>query len=90
MRQTLIIILLTFFTFSLSAQTWESVKSSREYLYGEGWGNSIDEADKQALNALISKIAVNVSSTTKSDDKSSVRNGELSHTYQYGTTHNTQ
>ena len=89
MRQTLIIILLAFFTFSLSAQTWESVKNSREYLYGEGWGNSIDEADKQALNALISKIAVNVSSTTKSDDKSSVRNGELNELSEFQSTVNT-
>lgn len=61
----------------MTAQSWESVKSSHEYLYGEGWGNSIAEADKQALNALISKIAVNVSSSSTSNDSSTIRNGNL-------------
>lgn len=45
------------------AQSWEEVKAdSRTYLYGEGIGETLDEADKQALAALISKISIVVSS----------------------------
>ena len=80
---------MTAFTLSLSAQTWESVKQSREYLYGEGWGNSIDEADKQALNALISKIAVNVTSSSASKDRSAINNGQLDEQSEFQSTVNT-
>ena len=45
------------------AQTWEEVQAdSQTYLYGEGRGETIDEADQQALASLISKISVVVSS----------------------------
>ncbi len=83
MRRTTILLLSVIFTLPLLAQSWESVKNNHEYLYGEGWGNSIDEADKQALNALISKIAVNVSSNSSSNDKSTVKNGELDEVSQF-------
>lgn len=44
------------------AQSWDDVKRDRlNYLTGEGWGETIDEADQQALAALISKISVDVS-----------------------------
>lgn len=76
MRRITVVLLAVLFTLPLLAQSWESVKNNREYLCGEGWGSSIDEADKQALNALISKIAVNVSSSSSSSDKSTVKNGD--------------
>jgi hypothetical protein len=45
------------------AQTWESVQANPNvYVFGEGWGETVEEADKQALSLLISKISVIVSS----------------------------
>lgn len=76
-------------TLSLSAQTWESVKNSPDYIYGEGYGNSIDEADKNALSALISKIVVNVSASSSSTDRSSIKNGELDEISEFQSTVNT-
>lgn len=46
--------------FPAFSQSWEAVKSDRGYIYGEGWGSTVVEADKQALNDLISKIGVHV------------------------------
>lgn len=77
------------FALSSFAQSWESVKNSPEYLYGEGWGNSVSEADKQALAALISKIAVSVSSASDNRDESSVKNGQLEEVSQFTSSINT-
>ena len=56
------LLLLPFFL-PCAAQTWEEVQADTQtYLYGEGTGETIDEADQQALASLISKISVVVSS----------------------------
>ena len=89
MRRFFILTLFSFFTLSLLAQSWESVKSNSEYLYGEGWGNSIDEADKQALASLISKITVSITSSTTNSDKSTITNGELNEVSQFASSVNT-
>ena len=47
---------------SASAQEWEEVKANGAYIWGEGWGASVEEADQAALSALISKISVAVTS----------------------------
>ena len=47
---------------SASAQEWEEVKANGAYVWGEGWGTSVEEADQAALSALISKISVAVTS----------------------------
>lgn len=58
---TLFTLLIPIVSFS---QTWDEVKNSPQiYLTGEGWGETIDEADQQALSALISKLSVAVSSS---------------------------
>ena len=41
----------------------EMVMHSDEYLYGEGYGQTVNSADKQALANLTSKISVSISST---------------------------
>ncbi|MDY3849141.1 MAG: hypothetical protein SOZ58_12620 [Prevotella sp.] len=41
----------------------QQVMNSDEYLYGEGYGATVNSADKQALANLTSKISVNISST---------------------------
>lgn len=40
------------------AQNWEDVKADSSYIWGEGWGSNIEEADQQALSSLISKITI--------------------------------
>ena len=42
------------------AQDWEGVKADSSFIWGEGWGSSIEEADQQALSSLISKITIAV------------------------------
>ena len=52
------------FTLPGFAQTWQQVKNSPNlYLYGEGKGETLDEADKNALSMLISQLTVEVSSS---------------------------
>lgn len=45
-------------TMTISAQSWDEVKSSPSvYLWGEGFGETDDDADDEALKDLIGKIA---------------------------------
>lgn len=65
------------FTLAFS-QSWDEVKRNTQiYLYGEGWGATVDEADKQALAALISKISVVVSSDFSITEDERTTNGAL-------------
>jgi hypothetical protein len=50
-------------TQTLLAQTAEDIKSSSVYLWGEGKGNTLREADKRALKDLISQISLQVESS---------------------------
>lgn len=59
-------------------QSWDEVKrNSNTYLFGEGWGATVDEADQQALRDLISKISVAVSSNFSITEDERIVNGEL-------------
>lgn len=56
---------LSFVTFLLSlagtasAQTWAEVSSSPDdFVWGEGWGSTLEEADNQALSMLASRISL--------------------------------
>lgn len=62
---------------TVNAQSVDQIKSSKLYLYGEGYGSTVAEADNQALADLISKVAVNVSSVTNIADNESVKNGKV-------------
>lgn len=64
-------------TFPTLAQSWESVKASREFLWGEGRGSSVAEADQEALRDLISKISVHVSGDFKIEEEETTINGKL-------------
>ena len=47
---------------TLQAQQWQEVKAHPEqFICGEGWGATVDEADHQALAALVSQLSVAVS-----------------------------
>ena len=63
MKRPAIIIVMMLLCALVQAQTWEEIRTSQLYLSGEGKGETIDEADKHALAALISKITVEVSSS---------------------------
>lgn len=40
---------------------WSDIMSDPRNVWGEGWGTTVDEADKQALLSLASKISITVS-----------------------------
>lgn len=54
------------------AQSWDDIRNSSAYFYGEGFGTTVAEADNQALSDLISKIALNVSSVSSQNDRETV------------------
>ena len=73
-RLNIITLLLTFIAIPAFAQSWEAIKGSNAYLWGEGWGTSVAEADKQALNDLISKISLQVSGNVSHNETETVTN----------------
>jgi hypothetical protein len=89
MKRKIIFFALVLNALCAMSQDWTSVKSSPLYLYGEGWGVTVAEADKQALGDLISKIAINISSQSQTKDESSVSNGTLDETSQFSQSINT-
>lgn len=72
-----------------NAQSWDEVKASKLYLYGEGFGSTVAEADRLALSDLISKIAVNVSSSSKQTSQETDKNGKLTSNNDFRSTVNT-
>ena len=85
------VLLLTAMMLSVGAwaQTWEEVRNSEEYLTGEGWGKTVAEAEKNALAALIGKIATSVSSQSHSTLEAGNDNGEMGEKSQFMQTVNT-
>lgn len=69
-----------------SAQSWEEVRDCEDYIYGEGWGSTVTEADKQALANLIGKIATNVQGESHSSLKTQNSNGQLNEESQFSQT----
>lgn len=60
------------------SQNWDEVqKNSAVYLSGDGWGETLEEADQRALASLISQISVVVSSNVTITDEEKTINGEL-------------
>lgn len=93
------IFLLVSLTLVANAQSYSEIKSSLEYLWGEGEGETLRLADEQALVDLISQIAVHVSgekSTTMSNEqnglnvKSHIKFEQVMKTYSSATLTNTQ
>jgi hypothetical protein len=89
MKRNILFFVLVLNTVCAMSQDWIAVKSNPLYLYGEGWGVSIAEADKQALGDLISKIAIHISSQTQTKDESSLSNGMLDESSQFSHSINT-
>ncbi len=55
-------------------QNWAAIKADGTYLWGEGWGTTVAEADKQALNDLISKISLQVTGSVSHDERETASN----------------
>ena len=86
MKKRLIFVLFALVALTASAQTWEQVRDSEDYTYGEGWGSTVTEADKQALANLIGKIATNVQGESHSSLKTQNSNGQLNEESQFSQT----
>ena len=65
-RSVLLSVLLTLSVLPLGAQDWERIKSDPGVVWGEGWGSSVEEADREALAALSSRISVGVTGEYRS------------------------
>ena len=63
--------------FGIHAQSIETIKRSGEYLWGEGTGETIREAETQAMQSLVEKISVNVESLFENVEKEVQINGSL-------------
>ena len=87
-RYTLSLIIL-FFALPAFSQSWESVKKDPTYLYGEGFGVTVAEADQAALNDLIGKISLQISSESKQEMTENVVNGKLTSGESFGMIMNT-
>lgn len=62
----------------VSAQSWDEIRSHKNvYLSGEGYGETVQEADEHALADLISQISVVVSKNVTVTDDERVDNGNF-------------
>ena len=59
------------------AQSASEFKNSKEYLSGEGTGETLKAADNAALNDLLSKISVNVQGSFSTVENEVVSNGKV-------------
>ena len=102
MMKRLFIFLISFFPLMAVAQTAdkaEDIKNAADYLWGQGYGATVKEADREALADLMSKIYVQIESdfviderevntAAGNDAQSTVQN--VVRTYSQGTLKNTR
>lgn len=77
MKRRALVALLILFPAMLSAQSADAIKKSKDYLWGEGWGETIREADQQALQTLVGKISMNVESSFTNVEEEVTTNGNI-------------
>ena len=65
------------------SQSWEAVTNNPEYLYGEGRGVTVAEADRMALNDLISKISVNVEGQVTTTERENMNDDSLNSSFDF-------
>ena len=75
-RYTLLALVCAIATSWLHAQSWETVQSSGQYIWGQGYGTTVAEADRNALSDLISKIATHVESNFKQEEAEMTSGGK--------------
>ena len=80
MKKVATILLLLLSGVAASAQNWELIKEdTNTYLWGEGWAETLDEADQQALASLISKISIVVVSDFEMLEGENASKGDYEH-----------
>lgn len=77
MKQIIFVAVGLLLSFGAVAQNWDYVTGSGEYYYGIGVGETMEEADKAALEDLISSISTSVSSEFTSIDEVTNKNGNV-------------
>lgn len=77
MKKSLLSLYLAALCISAFSQSVSEIKADNSYLSGEGWGNTLKQADDAALQDLISKISVNVRSSFTSAEEETNKNGNL-------------
>ena len=77
MYRSLFFVLFSIISTSLFAQSWQMVKNDSRYYVGEGKGVTLQEADDAALSAIISQIAVKVSSESEIRGAQVEKNGQV-------------
>ena len=76
MKHFLIIVLATLSIIS-NAQSVSQIKADETFIYGEGWGSTLKQADQSALQDLTSKISVSVSTSSFMDMEEITKNGKI-------------
>ena len=77
-KRIIVLLAMNFCLISTFSQSWDEViRNTQTYLSGEGWGATVEEADQQALAALISKISVVVSNDFSITEDERTTNGKL-------------
>lgn len=77
MRNTLLFILAVAFPLIINAQSVNEIKNSKEYLWGEGFGETLKQADKQALQSLVEQISMSVESEFLHVEDEVVADGQI-------------
>ena len=75
----IIIVFVAMLTTTAMAQNWDVIRNSGNYYYGEGSGETEEEAGKSALENLLQMVAVHVSSDFEGIYAGTNTNGTLSH-----------
>ncbi|MBQ3832780.1 MAG: LPP20 family lipoprotein, partial [Bacteroidales bacterium] len=70
--------------------TWDGIKANRTvYICGEGYGETIDEADKRALSDLANQISVDVRSQATMTTEELITNTDIKSSQDFSSTINT-
>lgn len=76
-HRILLALIFTLVPLCATAQSWEQIKASPDYLFGEGTGTTVAEADEKALADLISKISIQVESSFEQTDEETAKGGDV-------------
>lgn len=99
MIRKIVTILLLAVGLQVEAQSVSQIKADDSYIYGEGWGTTLKQADQSALQDLTSKISVTVSTSSFMDMEEISKDGKIDakrkfenliNTYSQATLTNTQ
>lgn len=99
MMRSLIFITFVILGLKTGAQSVSQIKADDSYIYGEGWGTTLKQADQNALQDLTSRICVTVNTSTFMDMEEITKDGKIDakrkfehliNTYSQATLTNTQ